>query len=149
MSFCCLSFLDEAGQLQLSIDASDSAAGAVLEQVKDGVTTPVAFHSNKLVNPTENHGSLDEPHQPSVLSSYRSRSKLVSPKNTQLQPGFISKSVIKKNTLHQFSRTTQTKNLQQRNSDTKQATIRFRFRTMTTLGDRKMHNKRLRGHGNN
>ena len=42
-----LSFLDEAGQLQLSTDASDSAAGAVLEQVKDGVTTPVAFYSKK------------------------------------------------------------------------------------------------------
>ena len=78
-----------------------------------------------------------------------SRSKLVTPKNTQLQPGFISKSVIQKNTHHQFSSTTQTKNLQQRNSDTEQATIRFRHQVMKSLGDRKMHNKRLRGHGNN
>ena len=78
-----------------------------------------------------------------------SRSKLVTPKNTQLQPGFISKSVIQKNTLHQFSSTTQTKNLQQRNSDTEQATIRFRHQVIKSLGDRKMHNKRLRGHGNN
>ena len=48
----CLSFLDEASHLQLSTDASDSAAGAVLEQVKDGVATSLAFFS-KTFSPTE------------------------------------------------------------------------------------------------
>ena len=41
----CLSFLNEAGQFHLSTDASESAAGAVLAQIEDGVTTPVAFYS--------------------------------------------------------------------------------------------------------
>ena len=45
----CLTFLDKTSHLQLSIDASDSAAGAVLEQkVNDGVTTPLAFFRRNL-----------------------------------------------------------------------------------------------------
>ena len=43
LSFFGLSFLDETSHLQISTDASDSAAGAFLEQVNRGITSPVAF----------------------------------------------------------------------------------------------------------
>ena len=67
-----------------------------------------------------------------------SRCKLVTPKNMHLQPGFISKSVIQKNMNHQFLRTTQTKNLLQRNSDTEtqrqQSGFVFERRLLSAIG---------------
>lgn len=54
-----LSYMSPHSKLTLTVDASDTAVGAVLHQIVDGVAQPLGFYSKQLTNAQQNYSAYD------------------------------------------------------------------------------------------